>query len=267
MSTSSQPAVERIEQYLPGHWYWADLQTTDLDAATAFYTAIFGWETMDAPGGHGVYRLCSRDGMAMGALTPCEPGSDMPPQWFNYVTVTDVDATTARVAELGGTVIRQPFDAMDAGRMSVVADPTGAAFALWQAINHPGVASQRTHGAPCWAELHTSDIAAARTFYEGLLGYDIQGFEMGPTMTYYVASAGGSQACGMMQHMDDTSDDSNRWDVYFAVDDVDATHATALTLGATEVFGPHDIPDVGRSSILRDPQGALLHLMRGIPSS
>ena len=43
------------------------------------------------------------------------------------MTVADVDATAAR-SGAGGTVIVPPFDVMDAGRMAVIADPTGAMF-------------------------------------------------------------------------------------------------------------------------------------------
>ena len=56
----------------------------------------------------------------------------MPPAWVSYVAVEDADAAAARVRQLGGTVCAEPWEVGEAGRMAVVIDPAGAAFALWQ---------------------------------------------------------------------------------------------------------------------------------------
>ena len=88
-----------------------------------------------------------------------------------YIAVDSVDASAAKVQPLGGTVILAPFDVMDAGRMSVIQDPTGAYFCLWQAKRNKGIGIAETHGTFCWADLSTADPDRAVAFYSGLLGW------------------------------------------------------------------------------------------------
>src|SRR3954471_14460484 len=116
--------------YAPGTLSWAELATSDADAAKGFYAAVFGWNYEDHPVGDGqVYSVARRDARRVAALF----ASDEPPHWNCYVTVESVDDSTPRAAELGATVLAEPFDVMDVGRMSVIADPTGAALCLWEA--------------------------------------------------------------------------------------------------------------------------------------
>ena len=79
--------------YAPGTFSWAELATSDADAAKAFYTSVFGWEYRDNPIPDGqVYSMALRDGKDVAALF----GSDQPPHWNCYVTVESADATAAR---------------------------------------------------------------------------------------------------------------------------------------------------------------------------
>ena len=100
--------------YAPGTFSWAELLTSDADAAKAFYTSIFGWEYRDNPVGEGrVYSTALRDGKDVGALYAAE----QPPHWNCYVTVESADASAARAAELGATIAAEPFDIFDVGRI------------------------------------------------------------------------------------------------------------------------------------------------------
>jgi len=253
-----------ITKHLAGHWYWADLQTPDLEGATSFYSALFDWDTQDMPTGDGIYRMAFKDGQPVAAMNEQlqqQRDAGIPPHWFNYLTTDDIDATTAKVAGLGGTVLEQPFDVMDAGRMAIVQDPTGATFALWQAGNHAGTTIMGgEHGTLSWFELRTTDAAKALEFYCGLFDFTVEANDMGSGITYHVLSAGGEQSCGVMQLVGDMIGMPTEWTTFFAVDDVDATIARAKELGATVQYEPHDIPDVGRFSVMSDPQGAALQL-------
>ena len=122
---------------------WIDLATPDPAASKEFYAALFGLEYDDQPTDQeGTdYTMARRNGHSaagMMQLSPQMAASGMPPVWSTYVAVDDLDATVAQVQSEGGAVMQPPMDVMDAGRMAVIADPSGAVICLWEAGNHIG---------------------------------------------------------------------------------------------------------------------------------
>ena len=154
-------------EHAPGTPSWVDLQTSDTAAAKSFYSALYGWEFEDLPVGNDAdgnpafYSMARKNGKDVAAVAGL-PMPGIPPHWNTYVTVSDVDATAAQVAGAGGTVIMDAFDVMDAGRMAVVADPTGAMINLWTPKNSIGAQLVNEHGTLSWNELMSPDVAAAR---------------------------------------------------------------------------------------------------------
>ena len=90
-------------------------------------------------------------------MRPEEKQGGAPPHWNSYVTVANVDESAKKAASLGGKIFAPPFDVMDAGRMAVVQDPTGAVFQIWQKKRSIGAEILNEPGALCWTELTTSD--------------------------------------------------------------------------------------------------------------
>ncbi|MEU8828612.1 VOC family protein [Streptomyces sp. NPDC048636] len=113
-----------------GTLVWNELNTRDREAASTFYAEALGLETAPMEGADGYYAL-SVNGRTVGGLQPLDEGtpSDTPSHWMVYFAVEQVDRTVAKLSAEGGAVLRPPFD-MVAGRMSVVRDPQGAAFAV-----------------------------------------------------------------------------------------------------------------------------------------
>src|SRR4051794_20494574 len=154
--------------YPPGTFSWAELATSDAEAAKAFYTAAFGWDYRDNPvPGGSVYSTALLDGQAVGALYR----SDQPPHWNSYVTVASADESAARAQEVGATRVAEPFDVLDVGRMAVIAAPAGAALCLWEPRAHIGAAVVNAPGALTWNDLITPDAERAAEFYGGLFGW------------------------------------------------------------------------------------------------
>ncbi|MGQ0826416.1 MAG: VOC family protein [Actinomycetota bacterium] len=247
-------------EYVPGTPSWVDLQTSDPTAAKQFYASLFGWDGYDENdmGGGASYSMATRRGRHVAAIAPLPPQPGIPPHWNTYVTVSDVDAITARAGDAGGAVVMPPMDVMDAGRMSVVADPTGATIALWQAKNHIGAGIVNEHGAFTWSELLTPDVETAAAFYGTVFGWETQKF---PEMGNYTVFNLGGQGIGGAPPMADANTPPH-WLVYFQVDDADATVATAKQLGASVLLEPMDIPTVGRFATLADPQGAVFSVIK-----
>src|SRR3954454_22278501 len=119
--------------YPPGVTCWVDTEQPDLEAATAFYAALFGWTLTDVvpPGAGDPYLVATLDGQDVAALAPAIGGR--PASQNTYVAVDDTDDAGARVPVLGGRVAMPPADAGPGGRWALCLDPLGAEFRLWQA--------------------------------------------------------------------------------------------------------------------------------------
>ena len=117
----------------PGSFMWNELMSRDIEAAKEFLCGLFDWTIEEWPmGDAGTYFLLRRGEMHVGGAMamPKEVPEKVPSHWLGYVHVADVDATAAKTAEIGGTVLSPPMDIPDVGRFATLQDPTGAAFAV-----------------------------------------------------------------------------------------------------------------------------------------
>jgi predicted enzyme related to lactoylglutathione lyase len=255
------PTFDHYDQGTPS---WAELVTTDQKAAQDFYGPLFGWAFNDFDmGENGHYYIGTVQGDDVVGLSGQMPGMEGHPAfWGVYLAVDDVDATAAKVGDAGGTVEAGPFDVNDNGRMVALQDPTGARVNLWQAKETIGTVRANEPGTPIWNECVTPDIDRAVKFYADLLGMGSEAMDMGEAGSYTVLSnTAGKQIGGAMNPpMEGVPP---HWNVYFAVDDVDATVARAEELGGTTVAPAFDVPGVGRMAMLADAQGGSFMVMTG----
>src|SRR5262245_37226034 len=118
-------------RFVDGAPNWLDVGTSDIDGATAFYGALFGWRFESAgpaAGGYGFFQLDGKT-VAGGMQTMAEQG---PPSWTVYFRTPDADATAKTAEQTHGRVPAAPMDVMGQGTMAILADPAGAPFGLWQ---------------------------------------------------------------------------------------------------------------------------------------
>jgi predicted enzyme related to lactoylglutathione lyase len=249
----------------PGLFSWVDLATTDPAGAKSFYGGMFGWEFDDQPVGDGiVYTMCRLDGRAVCAISQQredERAQGIPPHWNSYVTVDGVDACTAKAAELGGTVLVEPFDVMEAGRMSVVADPTGAVLSLWEPRQSIGAELVNVPGALTWNELGTKDVDTAKDFYAGLFGWRYEVIE-GEGLQYTVIRNGDRTNGGIRAQTEQEAGVPPNWLAYFATASCDDTVASAQQSGGNTLVPPMSVP-AGRFTVTSDPQGAVFATFEG----
>jgi hypothetical protein len=266
--------------YQHGLFTWTDISTPDPEGAKAFYTSLFGWDAEDQqdPDGNYVYTMFSREGKTVAGLGPQQAGTDenMPAMWNSYVTVDDVNATVDGWALARGTVVMPPMDVFDSGRMAVVADPEGAIVALWQPARHVGAEVFNLPGALNWNELNTRDAAAARDFYEKVLGWEFELYQREGAADYWLIKLPGKQQGSPL-----SNDDYNGgiltmgdefppevpayWSVYFTTTDVDGDAARVTELGGSVVAGPMATP-AGRIAVVADTAGAIFNLITPPPS-
>jgi uncharacterized protein len=256
---------ERTE-YTPGTFSWADLGTTDLDGAKFFYTELFGWMFEDMPAGDSmIYSMASKNDKYVAAAYEMNPemrAQGAPPAWLNYVTVANLEESVAKAKELGATVIQEPLDVLDSGRMAIIADPQGAMLALWEPQQHIGAQLVNEVGAMCWNDLRTTDVPRAIEFYSGLFGWRIEETP-GSGGAYYTIYLGDRTNGGTIPITDQMGGVPPHWGVYFAVEDCDKAVARVEELGGRVLAPPISTGATSRFAIVADPQGASVSLFSG----
>ena len=240
-----------------GTFCWIELGTSDVNSARNFYTQLFGWTVNEFPMGEmGTYYVFQKDGKDAAAAYQMSPEQGMPPNWLSYVAVASADDATEKAKSLGGSVVHGPIDVFDMGRMTVLTDPQGATFAVWESKSHHGVGVRDEANTLCWNELSARNVDAAKKFYPALFGWTLK------ESPEYTEFHQGPLAIGGMMESQAPPHVPSHWLPYIAVDDCDASAARAESLGGRMLMPPMDIPKVGRFTVVFDPQGAAFAIIR-----
>jgi predicted enzyme related to lactoylglutathione lyase len=116
-----------------GRIIWSELMTRDPEAAKAYFGKVAGWTYEAMTMAEGTYHVASTGGaMVAGIMNIADmPGMEgLPPHWFTYIGVDDVDAAVAATRASGGQVHREPWDVPGVGRIAIVGDPSGATVGI-----------------------------------------------------------------------------------------------------------------------------------------
>ncbi|HKI03910.1 MAG TPA: VOC family protein [Thermoanaerobaculia bacterium] len=242
-----------------GRFVWYDLMTPDPEAAKAFYTAVAGWGTQLFESM--AYTMWTAGETPVGGIMklPDEAVSGgAQPHWLAYVSVANVDATTARAQELGGKVLVPPTDIPTVGRYSVITDPQGASIATFTPEN----AAQEAPAKPpvgdfSWHELATTDAEAAFSFYSELFGWaKTSAMDMGPMGVYQMYGCGEVPFGGMFPKPKEMPGPP-AWLHYARVADVNASVEAVKQNGGKVLMGPHEVPGGDLIVQIMDPQGGM----------
>ena len=251
-----------MTRYDPGVPSWVDVTSRDMPATVAFYTALFGWGSMEPPGGGGYTMFLQRGKRVAGAGPATDP--HVPEVWATFINVADAGTTVEAVKRAGGSVLVEPFDILTAGTMAVVVDDGGAVFNIWQPRDHIGAQIVNEPVSQAWNELASNDTEKSKAFYGAVFGWGAETETSGP-MTYTEFTLAGRSIAGMAQIGGmQPAGTPPHWLAYFAVADTDATVARAAELGGRTVVPPMDIP-IGRFAVVADARGAAFGLVHLAP--
>lgn len=249
-----------------GNFYWYELLTSDPKAALAFYADVVGWTTQPFEG-HDYTMVVTAQGPIGGAtvLPDVAKAAGARPYWQANVFVEDVDATVAKVKELGGQVyVVETVPTV--GRLAVIADPQGAVLAVFHPETDNGCHAINQPGEFSWHELYTTDHKAAFEFYRQIAGWEHLGaVDLGPIGEYLLWGKNGQPLGGMMttppgMKTPDGGAVPPSWMYYLSVEDLDAALERAKAGKATVLNGPMEVPGGQRVVQLLDPQGAAFAL-------
>jgi uncharacterized protein len=265
MSSQTLPTFAR-DGYLDGVPCFVDTTQPDVEAAQRFYGGLFGWDFEERMPG---YWMATLDGLDVAGMAK-QPHA----AWNTYIQVASADRATADALQLGAQVLVPPFDVGEAGRMSVIADPTGATFRTWEPRGHHGAQLVNAPGTWNWSDLHTPDPSLVEPFYRALFGWEETAVSFGESSAIMWKQPGYGdllearnpgtrrmhEDAGAPEGFTDAigwlieDDGPSRWTVSFSVGDTDACAARAAELGGEVVVPPYDAGPV-RAAEISDPQG------------
>lgn len=238
---------------------WMDLLTSDVEESVAFYSALFGWKTQDAPPEFGGYKYFEKDGKAVGGCMTNEGDWNAPDGWSIYLRSDDVRATAAAAQAHGGEVVMQPMDVEPNGSFVILRDAAGATISAWQPGTEKGFGVLDEETTPIHFELHTRDYDTSVEFYRTVFGWSPQVLDT-PEFQYATYADMANPRAGIMDASGFLPESAQpHWSVYIAVADVDATLARAIDLGGSVVAAAEDTP-YGRLAAVADPTGGVFKL-------
>jgi predicted enzyme related to lactoylglutathione lyase len=245
----------------PAYFSWYELLTTDMAAATKFYSEVVGWSALPSSTSRVPYTLFKVGDSATAGLLELPPEGlkvGARPRWMGYVGVSDVHAAADHIKRLGGAIFVPPTEA-NIGRISVVTDSEGALFAV---IGQPQVTVQQptNSGRPGrfgWNELFATDLQKESTFYRELFGWQRNDTEDRFADAYLTFSAGGQVVAGVLKNSDPSPP---FWLFYINVEDIDAAVERVSAAGGQAGYNDSELPGGVRIAYCSDPQGATFAL-------
>ena len=244
----------------PGTVCWVDLLSSDPARSIAFYAALFRWGVRGAADAASGYVTLEADGRPLAGLAPNIPESGIPDTWTAYLACDDLEGAESAVTVAGGTVAVQALAVGPSAALSIVTDPGGAVVGLWDSLRHSGFGSPGRSAAPVWYELVTTEYDAALGFYRQVAGWSYRPLDAGSvgngSVRYSLCLRGTATVAGVREEaVGRAAGTPSHWQVFFGVDDVDATLDSVAALGGT-VLQPARDTALDRRAMVADPTGA-----------
>lgn len=251
---TNDPGVQR-----PGKVVWMDLLTTDVPAATEFYTDVFGWQFDHSADGS--YAYATLNGKPVAAIA--EYDDDLKQAeglWLASISVANVDAAIAIVEANGGRVIEHAENLPGRGRTALVEDPQGAVFMLLRSDSGDPEDGDAVNNDWLWTELWTVDVTAAIHFYEEVFSYRTFAFKGTAGSEFNVMGRDQAPRASVLKIQ--LEDVEPNWLGYLLVDDVDATARMVLKAGGKVLVAPQRDEFNTDVAIVADPTGGVFALQQ-----
>jgi uncharacterized protein len=248
---------------------WVDTNSTDLETDLAFYTDLFGWRPLRFGEEFADYTdLFIGDpdagGKAVGGIMPnsSEFLGDIPSRWTVHFHAADCEAATAQAEKLGGEVLVPAARVGDNLVYSIMADPAGAVFGIFQPLHDEmSIQAFGVPGAPMWFEYGAERLAGPVEYYRELFDWELNTppeTGAGEPLAWAGLRARGADDEFGGSHIADEVDRGYgaRWAVSFLVDSAGEAADRATGLGGSVVKPPFDVTGY-RAAEIASPTGAV----------
>lgn len=239
---------------------WIDLGTSDVARAQEFYGAVFGWTFESAGPEYGGYINAFSQGRPVAGLMRNDPQWNAPDGWTTYLHAPDINATLGKATAAGAVTCMEPMEVKDKGWMSMLTDPAGAMFGLWQPTGHRGFEVIGEAGAPVYFQLTTRDYAGSLDFYRTAFGWQTETVSDTDEFRYSTAMFDAEALLGVMDGAAILPEGApSTWTFFLGADDVDKTVQLIVDHGGSVARAAEDTP-YGRLAAVADPTGAGFNL-------
>lgn len=239
-----------------GSFFWYDMVSKNPEATRTFMPRVFGWDASHAVMPDGTpYISFSSAGKLVCGLMPLSERRDFDSgraHWMTYLEVDGLATAQSRVENSGGEILGNQQTVPDLGAYQVIRDPDGALVALVEA-RRKVLQQGNNWNSVVWNELICRDADRIGDFYHSIANWTISSdasnnFEYGFFTQNRVNMAG---LLEMKGH--DFGDIKSSWQVYIAVEDIDAA-VNKVTLNGGQISAePFDMPGIGRIAIVIEP--------------
>ncbi|MET1064777.1 MAG: VOC family protein [Arthrobacter sp.] len=252
--------------FTEGEVCWTDLQTSDVQAAKAFYAEVFGWRYEDLPTPDGrTYAQAFLGDDLVTVIAPQNPqqgAAGALPRWNVYFASPDAGELATSLVHAGGTLEFGPEAVGGTGVLVFFAPPGGGTTGAWEAGSHFGTARGGEPGGLAWAELLTPEPQPAVGFFQQLFGHDVTEYPQDDGGQYTTLMANGAEVAGVAAVPADAEGTLKPgWQVYFGVSSVAEAVAAAVAAGGTVLVEPDDHEEAGTIATLEDPQGGVFSVL------
>ncbi|WP_210583357.1 VOC family protein [Streptomyces sp. GESEQ-35] len=228
---------------------WASLGSADPHTVASFYRAVLGWALTETDG----QLIASAAGTPVADIAAIV---DVTPGWLIHFDVDDLDTALTAVSKADGAVLPPAKGAT--AETAVVSDPNGTRFALRAPTTRHR--ERPAHGTLAWGELITDDVDTSAAFYRGTFGWELTE-PRGPLGRREWQTHGRSFSGLLPRPPAMQAETPAYWDVYFAVDDIEAAATVATEHDGTQLMPPTPI-EIGTIAVFLDPAGAIFTLVQ-----
>lgn len=235
---------------------WVDSMVTSQELhhdRRAFLSALFDWTWEEGTPETGHYALALCNGKPVMGLGIYDGATTAAFQ--TYISTSDIDATIARATELGGTSLMPVMDVMDLGRMTMVNDPEGATFGLWQPGTFHGFGVAFEENSPGWFDHSSPDPARAADFYVALSGHALES----PDPDMRVLRNGEQWYASISES---SAGEAPHWSPIYVVDSLARVHEIVRRHGGTVLVEEMPVPGSAISVFIEPTNGTTMTVMR-----
>ena len=219
----------------------------------AFLSALFNW-TWEVGGAEmGFYATASMDGAPVLGLMVSEGATG---DTTTYFATSNIEDSAKRSMNLGATAVMPVTEVMDLGKMTLLLDPSGAQFGLWEAGTFPGFGVMYQENAPGWFDHVSPEPQRDGEFYAEVTGHQLTTMEGDMRILQ-----NGEQWFASITHAQ--NGERAQWKPLIVVDSLERIHEAVPRLGGAIVLAEMPVPGSAICVFSEPVNGTLWTVMRG----